>query len=1266
MRYLALLSIFLMLCASPADAAVIGAAISAIAGAFAGASAAVMVVGRLLLSVAISAYQKRRMKKKMAQRQSGITTQFLGTGGTTPLTVIVGRYATNGHLEAPQMSHDGDGKPNVWLTYVIGLGDLPGIVPTGRVVINDRWYTITSAENPSWPGYGFAVDAEIGGYALFRFRTGYETTADAWLISKYGTDPERPWLPDMIGRGIPQAIVNLYRDADRFPGEPRLRFEVMGLPLYDPRRDSSVGGTGAQRWSAPSTWESTDNPKVIEYNIHRGINIYGFGIWGNRARAEELPLANWFAAMNACDVLIDNGAGGTEKAYVFGFEFSLDTPPAQIIDEINRSCGGETVEVGGVWKTRVGGVGLPVYFLTDGDIIVTRPQELDPFPGLDATFNAFSCSFPDPDILWEARESPPLTNATWELEDGILDYDEDLEAFVRRPRRLLRDVSLPGVSNPRQVQRLISAMAREGRKRISHVLTLTPEALALEPLDAVAWTSARNGYEGKIFDVVLTADPITTLRPRIGLLEADPSDYTPPPYVPLPVPSTSNPAFTPRSVTGFAVEPYTISNGAGMPRRPALRLSWNGVAMQEADAIVWEVRLAATDAIVAQGSEQHPIVGAAIVSGLLPDTDYGVRAIPVSDRPSVYTPLLPVRTPDVRLDIDELAQSVRDTIDAAAEEAASAAGIDAVMVLPEAATRLDQIVLKKPEMVLYRWTGTTWSTQIYAEPQPGSIGIAQFASGVRPVEILAALPSTGNTDGRTVFLTTNGKTYRWTAGAWTASVASVDVTGQLTDAQIAAVAAAKVTGQITQTQITDGSISTSKIAAAAIVADKIGAGAIVADKIAANAITAAKIGAGQITAGKIAAGAVTADEIAANAITTGKIAAGAVTASQIAAGEITASKLAITDATNLLRDGEFYDPADWILTGTSFSFISSAGSPFTTSKVAVLNGDAASFAFLRSGLFPVKPGDLLQVIGSARVSAGAGGCYVDFLFYDQDEANAEQVLGSPVITSGSVTEFSTPVTVPAGKSLARFRLVKVNTGATQVRFGGIKVLRRLAGELIVDGSITAAKIGAGQIVANSLAASSVVASKIATGAVTAEKLDTESLAVAGLASFGGDLKSLDYAAGTSGWSIKNDGTAEFGTIHLREGAVTEYVNANTASAITISSFSTDTVIQTVVLNRVAKPTQLIFSVEAETLTDGQTQVVFLFIYRGSVLVGTSAGYGILTNSIKANKVYSASIGIDTYLGEGSTTYTLRARLDAWGRGSAVLTNRFLQAQQFKR
>lgn len=187
----------------------------------------------------------------------------------------------------------------------------------------------------------------------------------------------------------------------------------------------------------------------------------------------------------------------------------------------------------------------------------------------------------------------------------------------------------------------------------------------------------------------------------------------------------------------------------------------------------------------------------------------------------------------------------------------------------------------------------------------GAITLTKFASGLEPISIVASLPSTKSTE--TVVY--NGKLYRWNGSAYTAAVASSDIsgtisdaqvaglsaskiTGQLSNSQIADLSAAKLTGQITNTQISDDAISTPKLAAGAITSAKIAANTIVAGNIAAGAITATEIAAGTITSAKIAAGTIQASNIAAGTITGSLIAANTITGSNIVADTITAAQIA--------------------------------------------------------------------------------------------------------------------------------------------------------------------------------------------------------------------------------------------------------------------------------------------------------------------------------------------------------------------------------------
>jgi hypothetical protein len=205
--------------------------------------------------------------------------------------------------------------------------------------------------------------------------------------------------------------------------------------------------------------------------------------------------------------------------------------------------------------------------------------------------------------------------------------------------------------------------------------------------------------------------------------------------------------------------------------------------------------------------------------------------------------------------------------------------IEIVNTLPATATDGD-VVFNQADNKLYKRVNGAWvevvsATGAAATVADGSITTAKFAQGIRPVEIVSTLPTTGNVEGRLVYLTTDDKLYRYDGTNFVTGINGADLTGTIGANQIAA-----------------NAITVGKVAAGAIGASEIASGAISTDKLAAGAITSEKITALAVTSAKIAADAITTDKIAANAITAGKIQAAAIGTSQLASGAITADKLA--------------------------------------------------------------------------------------------------------------------------------------------------------------------------------------------------------------------------------------------------------------------------------------------------------------------------------------------------------------------------------------
>lgn len=237
-------------------------------------------------------------------------------------------------------------------------------------------------------------------------------------------------------------------------------------------------------------------------------------------------------------------------------------------------------------------------------------------------------------------------------------------------------------------------------------------------------------------------------------------------------------------------------------------------------------------------------------------------------------------------------------------------GIEVVATDPTTDNYEGRVIFNTTLNQLRKFTSGSWiqvvePTTAATEVADASLTVAKFAAGIRPVEIFDTLPTTGNSIGRLVYLTTDGLVYRYTASGFTPSIPTTALIGTITETQIAddAITTPKIaTGAITtdtiaanaitSSHISSNSITTGMIQAGAIGATQIASNAITADKINAGAVTATKIAALSIDASKIIAGSIGADQLAANSITAGKIAAGAVSANNIAAGTITATQIA--------------------------------------------------------------------------------------------------------------------------------------------------------------------------------------------------------------------------------------------------------------------------------------------------------------------------------------------------------------------------------------
>ena len=598
--------------------------------------------GRLLASVASSALRAALARNQGSEsaRDPGIRTSQTQTGGINPASFVLGTYATEGTLVCPPMSHGSSGHtPNAFLTYIVDLADVPGQT-LDSLIIDGTEAPITANLHPT---YGNAIGGRFDAHAWIKYYDGTQTTADIGLINTYGDAEVRPWISDMVGQGICYAIVTFLYNREIYDGFPKVRFVSPGIPLYDPRKDSTVGGVGTHRYGDRSTWEPSDNTAVQIYNILRGIDIGGGYIWGGGADADDLPLANWWAEMNKADLAIDLSDGGTEPQYRTGFEVLADDTPADVIDQLLAATSGELAENGGVWKLRLGGPGLPVYFFTDDDLILDEPEEYSPFRAEQEPYNAVQATFPDPATLWEPRDAPARFTAEFALTDPA--------------QRRVGNLDLSACPYPNQVQRVMRAYVEEEQRLARHVATLPPDAIPLEQLDVVSWTSARRGYTAKSFEIARAVDPLIMGKPRFTLRERDPADaaWIPDYEFPIGIPDTS-PVETPiQYLENFGVTAIAIEDADGSPARPGLEMTWTGMR-GDLQGVLFEIEAADGSTILTAASVDTESGVHRQTAGIEPAKAYRVRAKFIADRPTAFGDYVNVTSLDLRITPGDLDQ----------------------------------------------------------------------------------------------------------------------------------------------------------------------------------------------------------------------------------------------------------------------------------------------------------------------------------------------------------------------------------------------------------------------------------------------------------------------------------------------------------------------------------------------------------------------------------------------------------------------------------
>jgi hypothetical protein len=398
-----------------------------------------------------------------------------------PRTIVYGEVRTGGTL----VYINTGGDRNEFLDFVIEVA--------GHEVsaITDVWFDDDKITNANISGGAAAGGVVTGGkYAgiawIFKYLGTDSQTASSTLMASYPVE----WTSNHRGRGVAYVHIRLRRDKDVFyQGPPgNFNFTVRGAKVYDPRLDSTNGGSGSHRVTDPSTWAYSNNPALCAADYVIGGTVCNIATRDNRrgfgASPGDVDWASIITGANICDenvTIPPASPATTQKRYACDGVLSTGEYPAENIEQLLTCCMGQITPPGAKYRLFVGAYASPSTTLTEADLAGSIEYVKDT-PRADR-YNAVTGTRWDSESGQES-EFLPRTSPSYEAEDGA---------------RLDRSIALPFTVNEYRAQRIAQVILRRSRDQATIVWRGKLGCLRVGVWETVAVTVAELGLSAKVF-----------------------------------------------------------------------------------------------------------------------------------------------------------------------------------------------------------------------------------------------------------------------------------------------------------------------------------------------------------------------------------------------------------------------------------------------------------------------------------------------------------------------------------------------------------------------------------------------------------------------------------------------------------------------------------------------------------------------------------------------------------------------------------------------
>lgn len=425
--------------------------------------------------------------------------------GVAPREMIIGRAKTRGSFVFGSTTSQ---HRSMW-SQVYALADhqcdrLEEIWINGTPVLNG----LTLVHGSRTPLSAFAS----GGTRLWVtwYDGRHDQAADSLLISETASQAMK-WTSAHRGRGVSYVIIQHAWDSDN-PEAFTYEFLVRGAKIYQERKDTTAGGSGAHRLDDPATWEWSTNPEEALRHYLRGrVTAPGSShMWfGVGAPSTFLDPYSVYAARAAhCDGTVAT-LTGVQKRYEANGKLSAANDHATSIRLLADCMVARAVDEGGRISIRLSEPQTPVIDLTDDDLIEDEDSELGANARSDDVVNRIEGRYTDPANKYDATDYPAVENETFAEIDGesITDtWNQEFETNVER------------------AQRKATLYLNQRRRTVELTEHFGPRAWIVRPGDWLTRSSDLRGFPGGKTFIAEEVRRFIDGTVRLVLLEVDPGE----------------------------------------------------------------------------------------------------------------------------------------------------------------------------------------------------------------------------------------------------------------------------------------------------------------------------------------------------------------------------------------------------------------------------------------------------------------------------------------------------------------------------------------------------------------------------------------------------------------------------------------------------------------------------------------------------------------------------------------------------------------------